>query len=413
MPAPFTPFPIFAPYVDWKPVGSTDVPENLAVRRRLDQVDPACQAYLSILYCSHFLEYSSHRWPPGKAKAFYTQTCRVLEQMLNWSFKTGISLMDWKTPNFLQFLEFLCHPPIAWCARAAHQKYSWSKEQAFRDRPINDHWNLFYRQIDSTGAAKPPSRPDVRRCAKVVKDFFAFYISENDILESGILDSDISENAATNPVPNGSSSIPPRVNPAQNTPNDFLHTLAKSRPLITFEPHELDWAFLQIADGAVPVLRPEQILFYMAIARFSVIRISPVPSLNQFQKNLDGVWVFDNGLVPTTMMELSKEFSVHLERYLQWYALDPNEPLPSVPAFPTNDGSQSYVPDALHQHQVECGKRLADAACNCADAAFARAESKFRHMLFTTIRRSTSFTYKARYCEYQAQRYRRRVQGVR
>ncbi len=230
--------------------------------------------------------------------------------------------MDWKTPNFLQFL---CHPPIAWYATAPHQKYAWSKEQAFRDRPINDHWNLFYRQIDSTGAANPPSRPDVRRCAKVVKDFFAFYISENDILES-----DISENAATNPVPDGSSSIPPGVNPAQNTPNDFLHTLAKSRPLITLEAHELDWAFLQIADGAVPVLRPEQILFYMAIARFSAIRISHAQSLSQFQKNLDGVWVFDNGLVPTTMMELSQEFSVHLERYLQWYALDPNEPLPSV-----------------------------------------------------------------------------------
>jgi hypothetical protein len=323
--------------------------------------------------------------------------------MLNWSFKTGISLLDWKTPNFLQFLEFQCYPPIAWCATAIHHKYVWSKGQTFRNRPINDHWNLFYRQIDSTGAAKPPSRRDVRRCAKVVKDFFTFYISENDI----------SENDATNAVPDGSPSIPPRANPAQNTPNDILHTLAKSRPLITLEPHELDWAFQQIADGAVPVLRPEQILFYMAIARFSAIKISHVQSLSQFQKNPDGVWVFDNGLVPTTMMELSQDFSAHLERYLQWYAIDPNEPLPSVPAFPTNDGSQSYVPDALHQHQVGCGKRLADAACTCADAAIARAESKFRHMLFTTIRRSTSFTYKARESEYEAQCYRRRVQRAR
>ncbi len=341
MPAPFTPFPIFAPYEDWKPVGSTDVPENLDVRRRLDQVEPACQAYLSILCCSHFLEYLSHRWTPGRAKVLYTETCRYLEQMLNWSFKTGISLLDWETPNFLQFLDFLCHPPIDWCATASNQKYMLSTGQAFRNRPINDRWNIFYRH------------------------------------------------------------------------NDLLHTLAKSRPLITFEPHELDWAFQQIADGAVPILRPEQILFYMAIARFSAIKISHVQSLSQFQKNPDGVWVFDNGLVPTTMMELSQEFSAHLERYLQWYALDPNEPLPSVPAFPTNDGSQSYVPDALHQHQVEYGKRLADAAFACADAAIARAESKFRHMLFTTIRRSTSFTHKARVSEYQAQYYRERVQKAR
>jgi len=398
MPAPFTPFPVFAPYDNWKPVGSTDVPENLAVRRRLDEVDPACQAYLSILYCSHFLEYLSHQWTPGQAKALYAQTCRYLEQMLNWSFKTGISLLDWKTPNFLQFLEFLCYPPIAWCATAAHQKYIGSKGQAFRNRPINDHWNLFYRQIDSTGAAKPPSRRDVRRCAKVVEDFFTFYISEND---------------ATNALSDGSQSIPPRANPAQNTPNDLIHTLAKSRPLITFEPHELDWAFQQIADDAVPVLRPQQILFYMAIARFSAIKISHVQSLSQFQKTPDGVWVFDNGLVPTTMMELSQEFSAHLEGYLQWYAIDPNEPLPSVPAFPTNDCSQSYVPDALHQHQEECVKRLADAACVCADAAIARAESKFRHMSFTTIRRSTSYTFKANISEYQAQYYRERVQRAR
>ncbi|WLG59669.1 hypothetical protein PSH77_14400 [Pseudomonas extremorientalis] len=403
MPVPFTPFPIFAPYEDWKPVGYTDTPENLAVRRRLDEVDPACHAYLSILYCSHFLEYSSHRWAPGRAKALYTETCRYLEQMLNWSFKTGISLLDWKTPNFLQFLEFLCYPPIAWCATASRQKYIWLKGQAFRNRPINDHWNLFYRQIDSTGAAKPASRRDVRRCAKVVKDFFTFYISENDI----------SENDATNAVPEGSPTIQPRANPAQNNPNDLILTLAKSRPLITLEPHELDWAFQQIADGAVPVLRPEQILFYMAIARFSAIKISHVQSLNQFQKDPDAFWVFDNGLVPTKTMELSQEFTAHLERYLHWYAIDPDEPLPSVPAFPTNDGSQSYLPDALHHHQVECGKRLADAACTCADAAIARAESKFRHMMFTTIRRSTSFTHKARMSEYQLQRYYRRVQRAR
>lgn len=375
MPAPFTPFPIFAPYENWKPVGLTDVPENLAVRRRLDEVNPACQAYLSILHCSHFLEYSSHGWAPGRAKVLYTQTCRYLEQMLNWSFKTGISPLNWETHNFLQFLEFLCYPPIAWCATASYQKYMWSTGQDFQNRPINDHWNLFYRHIDGTAAAKP-SRTELRRCAKVIKDFFTFYISEID---------------TSNLVLGGSPSNQPRVNPAQNPPNDIFNTLAVSRPLITLKPQELDWAFQQITDGTVRVLRPEQILFYMAVARFSSIKISHVQSLSQFQKNPDGGWVFDNGLVPTTVMELSQELSAHLERYLQCHAIDPDEPLPSAPAFPTNDGSQSYVPDALHQHQTEYAKRLADAACVCADAAIARAESKFRQMSFRTIRRSSNF----------------------
>ncbi|WP_296252830.1 hypothetical protein [Pseudomonas sp. UBA4194] len=113
--------------------------------------------------------------------------------------------------------------------------------------------------------------------------------------------------------------------------------------MITLEPHELDWALQQIADGAVPVLRPDQLLFYMVIARFSAIKISHVQSLSQFQKNPDGVWVFDNGLVPTSMTELTQGVSAHSERYLKWYAIDPNEPLPSVPTFPTNDGSQRHV----------------------------------------------------------------------
>ena len=377
MPAPFTPFPIFAPYENWKPVGLTDVPENLAVRRRLDEVNPACQAYLSILYCSHFLEYSSHGWAPGRAKGLYTQTCRYLEQMLNWSFKTGISPLNWEAHNFLQFLEFLCYPPVAWCATASYQKYMWSTGQDFQNRPINDHWILFNRHIDGTAAAKP-SRRELRRCAKVVKDFFTFYISEID---------------SSNLVPGGSPSNQPRANPAQNTPNDILKTLAVSRPLITLEPQELDWAFQQITDGNVRVLRPEQILFYMAIARFSSIKISHVQSLSQFQKNPDSGWVFDNGLVPTTVMELSQEFSAHLERYLGWYAIDLDEPLPPAPAFPTNDGRLSYDPDALHQHITEFGRRLADAACACADTAIAMAESKFRRITFMTIRRSSSFAW--------------------
>ncbi|RMR43195.1 hypothetical protein ALP91_02590 [Pseudomonas savastanoi pv. glycinea] len=398
MPAPFTPFPIFAPYEDWKPVGSTDVPENLAVRRRLDEVDPACQAYLSILCCLHFLEYSSHRWAPGRAKALYTETCRYLEQMLNWSFKTGISPLDWETPNFLQFLEFLCYPPIDWCATASNQKYMLSKGQAFRDRPINDRWNIFYRPIDRTGAANPPSRRDLRRCAKIVKDFFTFYISEID---------------APSTLPDGSPSDKPRENPARHTPTAILKTLAMSRPLMVLEPRELDWVFQQLMDGAVPVLRPEQILFHMAIARFSNIKISHVQSLSQFQRGSDGGWVFDNGKLPPSVIKLSPQFSAYLERYLEWYAIDHHEPLAIAPAFPTNDGRLSYVPDALHYHLDEFCKRLADAARTCADQAISRAEGKFRTMTFTTIRRSTSFTCKAKRPEYQAQCYRRRVQRAR
>lgn len=433
MAVPFTPFPIFAPYEHWKPVGATDVPENLAVRRRLDDVDPACQAYLSILYCSHFLEYSSHRWAPAWAKSLYTQTCRFLEQMLNWSFNAGISLLAWETPHFLQFLEFLCHPPISWCSTASHAKYGGTAVQTFKTRPINERWKLFYRHIDSAGAAKP-TRRDMQRCAKIVRDFFDFYISDTtpetitDKRSANFSDSGSSagsvgkaqttaRNTAKNDVTNShsgnTSTSQLRVNCAQAAPTGFFKTLAQSRPLLTHEPHELDWAFQQLMDGVVPILRSEQILFYMAIARFSRIKISHVHSLSQFQRNSDSGWTFENGLPSGAVMELTPEFSAHLERYLGWYSIDLFEPVPVLPAFPSNDGSISYAPDTLESHLKQFRKRLASAASVCADLAIARAETNFAGMTFTTIRRSTIFTWKTYGAEFVAQRRREWVKHSR
>lgn len=384
----FTPFPIFAPYEHWKPVGSIDLPENLAIRRRLDEVDSACQAHLGILYCSRFLEFSSHRWAPGKAKSQYTELCRSLEQMLNWSFSAGISLLDWDPCNFREFLKFLCFPPTSWCASASHSKYMGSAHKAFREWPLNDRWNLFYRHIENGFAAKP-SRRNLCRCAKVAKDFFAFYISENASLERSPTDARPGQR---------------RANCAQNTPSDIINALDVNLPLIDYDAYELDWVFEQILGGAVRVLRSEQILFYMAIARFTRIKISHVQFLSQFQTDSDGGWVFDNGLQPTALLELSPEFSAHLERYLGWYAVDPNEPLPQAPVFPTNDGSFSYSPDVLHKHIGEFAKRLADAAFACADPAIASAASKFRSMTYTTIQRSTRYTWKTYYLEVQTRR---------
>ncbi len=69
MALPFTPFPIFAPYEHWKPASSHCVPQNHDVRSRLDQVDPTCKAYTSVMYCSKFLECSALEWTPIKPKA--------------------------------------------------------------------------------------------------------------------------------------------------------------------------------------------------------------------------------------------------------------------------------------------------------------------------------------------------------
>lgn len=369
MAAPLIPFPIFPPYEHWHPNASIVDSENQNVRRRLDEVNPTCLPIMSVWYCANFLENAAHHWAPGQAKHLYGQTCRHLEQMLNWSFLNDISLLDLDHQHFREFLEFLSHPPRAWCSSAIHAKYLATPHRPFRDWGINEKWHPFFRNIGDSGASGQ-SRRDLQRSAQIAKDFFDFYISKTGLV---------------------------KINCAAIIPEDILNGLARSRPLVVHRPHELDWAFHQLMDGLIPVLRSEQILLYMAIARFTVLRIEHVRNLSQFYRAPNGGWSFDNRQRSAVPIELSSEFSYHMERYLSWYQIGLNEELPSVPLFPTNDGTFGYSVDVLHKHMEGFRDLLAVAASGCEDPEIARSEAKFRCMTFASIRRSSSYSSKSRF----------------
>ncbi|MHB2051186.1 hypothetical protein [Pseudomonas sp. VEM90] len=370
MALPFTPFPIFAPYEHWKPASSYSVPQNHDVRSRLDQVDPACKAFTSVMYCSKFLECSALEWAPDQAKARYSLTCHCLELMLNWSFFKGIPLMGWDVGDFREFLNFQCNPPTAWCSSISHLRYLPNDRMEFADWAINERWRIFRRKAEVFHKESGDDRFGklvqwaLGRSAKVAKVFFDFYLAETGLL---------------------------KANCAEECPRDILGSLAKVKPSLCFTSIELDWAFQQLMMGNLSDQRSEQILLYMAIARHTIVAISDVHMLGQFRSASDGSWVFESGVHSRRALNLSVEFNAYLERYLGWYQVDASEALPSAPMFPTKNGAFSYSPDALNQYMTIFGERLSVMARTDSDPAIVNAAAKFKGLNFSSIRRSSDF----------------------
>ncbi|RMS42057.1 hypothetical protein ALP66_03409, partial [Pseudomonas amygdali pv. photiniae] len=245
---------------------------------------------------------------------------------------------------------------------------------------INERWRLFCRNIGQDGAPSPSQR-DLHRAGKTVKDFNAFYIAEIGGLKANV---------------------------AESFQGDLLKSLAIHRPLITHNRHQLDWAFEQIMDRRVPVLRSEQILFYMAVARYSGIPIERLHTFSQFSKSPDGRWCFDSGTRSEKLIELSFELSAHLERYLDANQIDQGDPLPPAPLFPTNNGSGSYSRDVLAAHLQDCRERLANAASSCQEPEIFGAVHKFRRMTFVSIRRSSIYCWRVTKNRLLAEKYHRK-----
>lgn len=365
MAAPFIPFPIFPPYEHWRPNTATSFPENRYVRHRLEFVDLKCLPFMSAWYCSSFLEESSHRWTPSEAKQQYSAACRYLEQMLNWSFSTGLSLLDWEPHHFREYLEFLIRPPTTWCSSAPRMKYEAQPLTPFAQWKFNPDWRMFYRNIGESGA-KPQTRRDLQRAVQVAQDFFSFYFTKTGI----------SKNSC-----------------AAVLPTDLFDALSETKQRAFHSPHELDWAFDQLASGALPTLRSEQILLYMAIARFSRIRLGDVKTLSQFRLGTeeDNYFEYSDAGKGVVSIELDADFVFYLKRYLIFNQVDLECDLPPLPIFPTNNGEFGYSLDAVHQHMASFRSSLADLAALCADPNIKACETKFRRMSFASIRRSSIY----------------------
>jgi len=363
MTAPFVPIPLFPPYKHWHADSPEDFPENHNIRCRLEELDPVKLPFLSLWYCKRFLEAAAHNWPPSRARELYDLVTRVAEKMLNWSYLNGISLLDWNHSEFCNFINFLKQPPDTWCSQTRHSKFVSSPLAPFSEWKFNGKWRLFCRSIDGTNV-RIQSRRDLQRSAQIVREFFAYYISTTGIRKD---------------------------NCAENVPDFILDGMPANAPSLAHLPYELDWTFEQVLNNSAVVRRPEQILLYLAMARFSIIHIRHAQNLSQFFKVGDGAWYFNNGGVAAVSIELSADFCVHLEHSLILRGIDTNDSLPTVPCFPTNDGVFPYGLDSMQRHMKEFARVMADIASQSEDPKIAAAEDKFRRMTFLSIRSSSEY----------------------
>jgi len=112
MTRPFIPFPIFPPYVYWRPNQLRSFPTNLAVADRLAQIDPAAHPFINLWYVDRYMNWIAHNWGAENPHCQYHSCIMGLEKMLNWSFAHGLSLVDeknvWKREIrcATQFLDF-------------------------------------------------------------------------------------------------------------------------------------------------------------------------------------------------------------------------------------------------------------------------------------------------------------------
>lgn len=370
MAAPFIPFPIFPPYEHWRPNSATCFRENRHVRERLEAVDIQCLPFMSVWYCASFLEEASYRWTLSEAKTRYAVTCHYLEQMLNWSFSTGLSLLDWEPYHFREYLEFLIRPPTDWCSSASHMKYEARLLSPYAEWKFNPQWRMFYRDIGESGP-NPQTRRDLQRAAQLTQDFFLFYLTKTGI---------------------------PKINCAAAFPVDLFEALPKVKQPVFHTPHELDWAFHQLVTGAVPTLRPEQILLIMAVARFSPIILAHVQTLNQFRRGTEEDYYFAHGNPNkgVVSIKLDDDFVFYLKRYLIFNDVDLESDFPPLPVFPINSGEFGYSMNMMHKHMETFSDALADLAAICADPDIEACEAKFRRMSFGTIRRSSRYNSRKR-----------------
>lgn len=363
MTTPFVPIPFFPPYEHWRPGSQEGCPENENIRRWLEELKTVNLPFLDLWYCTSFIEADAHNWLPARARELYDLFTRVVEKMLNWSYLHGISILDWDCSEFCNFLIFLKRPPHSWCSSTRHRKFVENPSAPFSQWELNDKWRLFCRSINGSNFGIQ-TRADLQRSARVVRKFFEYYFSTVGITKDNF---------------------------ARNIPDFILEGMPANSTPVVHLPYELDWSFEQLLKCSAIIRRPEQILLYLAMARFSVIHIRHARNLSQFFKSGDGAWYFNNGDVAALDIKLSSDFCVHLKRILVMRGIDMNESLPMVPCFPTNDGVFPYCLNALQRHMSDFAGMLADISSKSEDPKIAAAEGKFRRMTFSSIRSSSEY----------------------
>lgn len=343
MTRPFIPFPIFPPYVYWRPNQLRSFPTNLAVADRLAQIDPAANPFINIWYVDRFVNWIAHNWGAENPHRQYHSCIMGLEKMLNWSFAHGLS------------------PPKAWIVSGKQARFVQEPSVAFEDWPINPIWRPFTdsRTIGDDGEIEKNVWKREVRCAM---QFLDFYLKDTSASR---------QNVAAQPLPNLAFKQPKAIG--------FLTDA------------QLDWV-LKSLPNFMGVHEFRIIEMYPIMARYSgrqlwsVMGNARAPGhLDQFNRRSDGRWVelrsAKDGWVP-----LSPHFDEVFGPYLRYLNIDPLHPLPSIPIFPKDDRS-SYHPKTLGRILVSIRDALADSAAGSDDPEISSASEKIRGLTVMLVSR--------------------------
>lgn len=363
MTRPFIPFPIFPPYVYWRPNQVQRFPTNIAVADRVAMIDPAANPFTNIWYVDRFVNWIAHNWGAENPHRKYHSCIIGLEKMLNWSFAHGVSLIDWRRTDFENYAEFVVNPPKAWTVTGSQLRYVPEPGVEYEHWSINSVWRPFLdsRSVGDDGEIEKNVWKREIRCAT---QFLDFYLKDSSATR---------ENVAAKALPELSFKKPTAVGFLTDT--------------------ELEWV-LRSLPNFMGVHEYRIIEMYLVIARYSgrqlwsIMGNARAPGhLDQFHRRADGRWVefrsAKDGWCP-----LSPHFDKVFERYLHYLNIDHLHPLPSIPIFP-KDNAHSFNSKALGRILVSVRNTLADSAAGSADPEISGASEKIRGLTFMLVSRTS------------------------
>jgi hypothetical protein len=369
----FVPFPIFPPYRHWYPSRDGDLPVNIFVRQRLEEIDSALEPLLSYRYCNAYLSQMVHRLTPASLDANYVKIVKSLESMLTWSFANQVSLLDWNENDARNFLDFYTDPPSVWTSTAVHSRFAevdHTGKTSFSTLPFNNRWRCFCRRYDDNGKVISLGRRSLSQNKSHARGFFDFY-----------------RLAISDPKPN---------------PLEHVRTVRMSLPPAqirspTLSSYQLNWMFEFAMNCSVPTARSRQVGLLLAFARdtpFSLKTIvgSPInpACLSQFRRANAGTWEYlvSGGDEISDWYSLSPTVSAFFEGHLENVGIDPVETSLGRPLFPQTDPGLGYAADSINEHLVRFRKLLVAAAEIHPDNRIASVAPLFRRLSFQMVRRS-------------------------
>lgn len=399
MTRPFIPFPIFPPYSHWYPNREDELPANLQVAARLNDIDPECQPFTSLWFANHYINWVAHSWNRDTPHLQYQSCIHALEKMLSWSFANGRSLLNWTREDFEQYARFIINPSRDWVISSVQQRFLAAPDLDYKDWPINPAWRLFQggRGIDSAGGQdlaysrgkgdKPDKLRELEELAKQAVDSGTPLPTTTQEIDQNIWKREIRRvKLFLDFYLKDVKANRPNVAAAKL---DFL-ALKAPKPLAVISDIELRW-IIQELPNLLSTHERHIFEMYLIIGRYTnqpmhiVIGTTVNPGrIDQFSRRSDGRWLGYHA-TQERYAPVSLEFDETFRNYLHYLNIDEKSPLPATALFPSKDQMSAYDRKKLWVITSRVREQLADVARAANDPAISAAADKFRELTLKVV----------------------------